>query len=252
MKISELSRHTDIPVSTIKFYIREGLLPAGELSRRNQATYREEHLQRLDLIRSLREIAGLSLEVVREVIANLENAWEANLDPVGPAMQAIYKNPERSRAPEEEEAYGNLRKEIRDLVVGLDWIHDEPYGGPLEDVESHLYVDQLADAVIQFRKYLDPELSIEILKRFADVAWLFSEVAFDPEFADGESNVPREGDDLTSAVRTGVLMTLLAERLVNPLMRTALMMRSAYISQEMEPPPTVADRAESRAGARER
>ena len=179
MRISELSRHTDVPVSTIKFYIREGLLPAGELSQRNQATYGETHLQRLDLIRSLRDVAGLSIEVVRKVIDNLEAAWGSNRDPVGTALQAIYRTPQRARTQADEEAYQALRDEIRTLVVGLDWIDHEPYGSPLENVEGHLYVEQLADAMTQYRKHLDPQLSVRALKKFADVAWLFSEVAFD-------------------------------------------------------------------------
>ena len=73
MRISELSRHSGVPVTTIKFYIREGLLPAGERSHRNQASYSEVHLRKLDLIRALREVAGLSLDVVRGVIEQIEN-----------------------------------------------------------------------------------------------------------------------------------------------------------------------------------
>ena len=30
MKISELSAATDVPVATLKYYLREGLLPPGE------------------------------------------------------------------------------------------------------------------------------------------------------------------------------------------------------------------------------
>mgnify|MGYP006166768185 CR=1 FL=1 len=46
MRISELSRHSGISISSIKFYIREGVLPAGERSQRNQAQYSEDHLRR--------------------------------------------------------------------------------------------------------------------------------------------------------------------------------------------------------------
>jgi DNA-binding transcriptional MerR regulator len=37
MRIGELSKVTGVPVPTIKYYLREGLLPAGELSSPNQA-----------------------------------------------------------------------------------------------------------------------------------------------------------------------------------------------------------------------
>ncbi|UUZ44890.1 MerR family DNA-binding transcriptional regulator [Janibacter limosus] len=33
MKISELAAATDVPVATLKYYLREGLLPAGQCSR---------------------------------------------------------------------------------------------------------------------------------------------------------------------------------------------------------------------------
>ena len=37
MRIAELSQTTGVPVPTIKYYLREGLLPAGELTSPNQA-----------------------------------------------------------------------------------------------------------------------------------------------------------------------------------------------------------------------
>ena len=37
MRISELSSVTGVPVPTIKYYIREGLLPRGERTAANQA-----------------------------------------------------------------------------------------------------------------------------------------------------------------------------------------------------------------------
>jgi len=58
MKIAELSAHSGLPIPTIKFYIREGLLQAGQTTAKNQASYGNEHLQRLELIRVLRDTLG--------------------------------------------------------------------------------------------------------------------------------------------------------------------------------------------------
>ena len=68
MKISELSQTSEIPVATIKFYIREGLLPAGQRTAKNQAEYGPAHVERLALIRALREAGGLSIEVIARVL----------------------------------------------------------------------------------------------------------------------------------------------------------------------------------------
>ncbi|MDQ0821353.1 DNA-binding transcriptional MerR regulator [Arthrobacter sp. V4I6] len=66
--MAELSRASGIPVATIKFYLRERLLQAGERMGPNQARYGEEHLRRLRLIRGLLEVGGLSIATARDVI----------------------------------------------------------------------------------------------------------------------------------------------------------------------------------------
>lgn len=68
MKMAELSKASGIPVATIKFYLRERLLPAGERTGPNQSRYGEQHLRRLQLIRGLLEIGGLSVATARGVI----------------------------------------------------------------------------------------------------------------------------------------------------------------------------------------
>jgi DNA-binding transcriptional MerR regulator len=68
MRISDLSRESGVPIPTVKFYLREGLLPPGQRTARNQATYDERHLGRLHLVRTLAEVGGLSLESIRRVL----------------------------------------------------------------------------------------------------------------------------------------------------------------------------------------
>jgi DNA-binding transcriptional MerR regulator len=79
----------DLPRSTIKFYIRSGLLPAGEAQGRNQAAYGPRHLERLELTRALREVADLPLDVITRVAkqldATLEQGWDADADRRGAA-----------------------------------------------------------------------------------------------------------------------------------------------------------------------
>lgn len=73
MRISELGRRSGLPVATIKFYLREGLLPPGTRTARNQAEYDETHLARLRLIQTLTGIGRLSLASVREVLAAVDD-----------------------------------------------------------------------------------------------------------------------------------------------------------------------------------
>lgn len=83
MRISDLSSKTGIPIATIKFYLREGLLPPGTRTGRNQARYGEVHRRRLLLIRALTGVGRLDLTSVRAVLAAV--------DDVGLAVPALHE-----------------------------------------------------------------------------------------------------------------------------------------------------------------
>jgi DNA-binding transcriptional MerR regulator len=73
MRVSELSRVSGVALPTIKFYLREGLLPSGEATGVNQARYGENHVQRLRLIRAMLEVGGLSIASAREVLEAVDS-----------------------------------------------------------------------------------------------------------------------------------------------------------------------------------
>ncbi|MFF3847204.1 MerR family transcriptional regulator [Streptomyces sp. NPDC002328] len=72
MRIGELSRRTGVPVPTIKYYVREGLLPSGELTSPNQAAYGEAHERRLRLIRALLDVGGMKVAEIADVLEALD------------------------------------------------------------------------------------------------------------------------------------------------------------------------------------
>ena len=67
MKIGELASASSTPVETIRFYEREGLLPAMARSSGNYRIYEEAHLERLRFIRHCRGL-DMSLEEVRVLL----------------------------------------------------------------------------------------------------------------------------------------------------------------------------------------
>jgi DNA-binding transcriptional MerR regulator len=79
IRISELSRRSGVPVPTIKFYIREELLPRGESTAPNQARYGEAHLHRLTLIGALQQ-AGLSLAVIKQSLHAMDTMGDDSPD----------------------------------------------------------------------------------------------------------------------------------------------------------------------------
>lgn len=73
MRMAELSAQSGVPVATIKYYLREGLLPPGERTNPNQARYQPAHVRRLKLVRALLDVGGLSIARVREVLSGIDS-----------------------------------------------------------------------------------------------------------------------------------------------------------------------------------
>jgi Cd(II)/Pb(II)-responsive transcriptional regulator len=67
MKIGTLSTRTGTPVETIRYYEREGLLPAPPRSEGNYRLYGEAHAERLAFIRRGRAL-GMNLDEIRALL----------------------------------------------------------------------------------------------------------------------------------------------------------------------------------------
>jgi DNA-binding transcriptional MerR regulator len=73
MLVSELAERADVPLATVKYYLREGLLPAGETTGPRRSEYDETHVRRLRVLRLLREVGGVPVTSLRQVIEALED-----------------------------------------------------------------------------------------------------------------------------------------------------------------------------------
>ncbi|WP_298934259.1 Cd(II)/Pb(II)-responsive transcriptional regulator [uncultured Ramlibacter sp.] len=67
MKIGELATASSTPIETIRFYEREGLLPAPSRTQGNFRIYESPHLERLQFIRHCRGL-DMSLDEVRVLL----------------------------------------------------------------------------------------------------------------------------------------------------------------------------------------
>lgn len=104
-------------VPTIKFYVREGLLPAGELTSPNQASYGETHVQRLRLIRALLDVGGLSVAAIREVIVAVDDVEKPVHKLLGTAASRMVPRYGREPGTGMDEA----RKSVADLIEARGW-----------------------------------------------------------------------------------------------------------------------------------
>jgi DNA-binding transcriptional MerR regulator len=72
LSIEDLEKHSGLPVRTLHYYMAEGLLP-GPDKRGKNASYSQEHLDRLDLILILKEL-HLPLKEIRALLENMTPA----------------------------------------------------------------------------------------------------------------------------------------------------------------------------------
>jgi DNA-binding transcriptional MerR regulator len=94
--MSELSRATEIPVATVKYYLREGLLRAGQPVSVTSASYDESHVERLRLIRALIEGAGLSIAQVGRVTQTLDQPPDTWHNMLGTAQGVLCGPPDEN------------------------------------------------------------------------------------------------------------------------------------------------------------
>ncbi|WP_353987227.1 MerR family transcriptional regulator [Ruicaihuangia caeni] len=73
MKISQLSQAAAVSPATVKYYTREGLVPAGKRTGYNQTEYDDGHVARLRLIRALIEVGALSVATTRDILKAIDD-----------------------------------------------------------------------------------------------------------------------------------------------------------------------------------
>ena len=89
MRMAELSARTGVPIPTIKFYLREGLLSSGERTSPNQVQYDEQHVRRLRLIRTLIDIGGLSVAQAHKVLERMDGGGASTLETLGKVQYSL-------------------------------------------------------------------------------------------------------------------------------------------------------------------
>jgi DNA-binding transcriptional MerR regulator len=198
VRIAELSSRSGTSIPSIKFYLREGLLPAGAPTGRNQAEYAETHVKRLRLIRALIDVGGLSVAAARDVLAAVDSADVPDFDLLGVAHHALERPLRRDR---DDPLWQAARNEVLALVRRRGWA--------IEDESPNL--DRAADAVAAMRA-LDQEDLLGCLPTYLDAAERVAAEEVAAVVARGEPVRMVEG------VVTG---TILGEALLNAVRRLA-------------------------------
>ncbi|MET4639350.1 MerR family transcriptional regulator [Mycetocola sp. 2940] len=89
MRISALAERTGVPLATVKYYLREGLLQPGILTGATQARYTEDHVHRLQVIKALTSAAGLPLQKVKVILGLIDDPGGDLFSALGQAVASL-------------------------------------------------------------------------------------------------------------------------------------------------------------------
>lgn len=89
MRMSALAAATEVPVATLKYYVREGLLHPGQRTSRTQAEYDGTHVERVRLVRALTGVGGLSVAAAGRVLQVIEGPDVERLGVLGAAQRSL-------------------------------------------------------------------------------------------------------------------------------------------------------------------
>ena len=88
-KISELVAKTNVPKSTILYYIREGLLPKAKKLKSNVHRYSDEHVELIRYIKYMKEEIGSTNEQIKFALQNQNQSLASSATMLQPLMNTL-------------------------------------------------------------------------------------------------------------------------------------------------------------------
>jgi DNA-binding transcriptional MerR regulator len=197
MRIGELSRRTGATVPTLKYYLREGLLPRGTATGPTQAEYDEAHVRRVRLIRALVNVGGQSIAATRDLLTGIDSGGDDLHAVLGRTQDLITAGTERA----DQERWAAAERRLTELVGERGWQigrDTQPWNAAVEVVATMIAMS-----------------NTPMLDHFDDYAEAIERIAA----LDLAHTAEQEGPD--GVVAAAVLGTVLGEALLVSLRRLA-------------------------------
>jgi MerR family copper efflux transcriptional regulator len=122
MRISELAKHANVNIETIRYYEREGLLPPPKRSANRYREYGNRDLEQVLVIRSSRDL-GFTVEEVRDILQlhRVLASREPGPAPKQAAQGRMLEAADRQLSMIEEKlrALGQMKQDLLSLVDTL-------------------------------------------------------------------------------------------------------------------------------------
>ncbi|MBN2817311.1 MAG: MerR family transcriptional regulator [Campylobacterales bacterium] len=168
-KISELVALTNVPKSTILYYIREGLLPEAKKIKSNVHRYNNEHVELLKYIKYMQQEMGSSNEQLKTILENKNQSLSSSFSMLTPLMQTLSAIPSDAKHYTKEEFiehYGFDSELLEKLLED----------GILVPINSNDFTDKEASIIRLIEKFEELHIEYEIIKEYVQHAKKLSEL----------------------------------------------------------------------------
>ena len=88
-KMSDLVTKTNVPKSTILYYIKEGLLPEAKKIKANVHKYSDEHIELIKYIKYMQEKMGSSIDEIKLVLKTKNDSFSSSYSMLAPLMNTL-------------------------------------------------------------------------------------------------------------------------------------------------------------------
>lgn len=158
-KISEIVAATDVPKSTILYYIREGLLPEAKKLKSNVHRYNDEHIELIKYIKYMKQEMGSSNEQIKTALKNKNQSLSSSYSMLAPLMQTLSAIPAGATHYTKDEfiEHYDIDKEILESLLE---------DGILVPLNNDDYTDKEASIIRLVEDFKDIGINYEIIKTY--------------------------------------------------------------------------------------
>lgn len=170
-KISELVAKTNVPKSTILYYIREGLLPEAKKIKSNVHRYSDEHIELISYIKYMKEEIGSTNEQIKYALQNQNQSFSSSATMLQPLMNTLSAIPSSAEHFTKEEFIKHFNV---DTMLLEELLHD----GIVSPLNEDDYTDREASIINLVSYFREVGVDHSILKAYVHHAKALSELEY--------------------------------------------------------------------------
>lgn len=171
LKISEIAERAEVPVATVRHYLREGLLPEPVKTSKNMAYYPPEFADRIRMIKRLQEERFMPLKVIKQILTAERTSREEVLERFDVPARALERLEEVGVLSPNQRGYSQDDVRVVEVIAKFraeGWNETTGFGARdvarLMESLAPVVADELELMGERFSA-LDPERAAELLDR---------------------------------------------------------------------------------------